>query len=238
MLAYHGDPGIKEEILIRLQWHRVHDEFVQGMYWCEHEHKGCAVGCTIHSDNHMDYERLFGIPVALAHVEDHIFEIMSVEDSKGWPIAFMEVIQPGQDLSKVAWKLLLWMYEQDSVQHIKRGIRAQEKMYEQVHDLLTTYIETREVNRCTVESLLGSIGASSNMPAHAVLDILYHTTYALDLHAVKKKREQAGYYVKNVVAAFRRLERLAYDRYHGEKIPKIIMGKLLELIREAPMGEL
>ena len=54
MLSYHNDPKIKEEILKKLEEHYELDEIVQGFYW--KNGKGCAVGCTIGSNNHAEYE--------------------------------------------------------------------------------------------------------------------------------------------------------------------------------------
>jgi hypothetical protein len=60
MLAYHNDPLIKSSILSQLRKHRTQDQIVKGRYW--EDGKGCAVGCTIHSSNHILYQKKFGIP--------------------------------------------------------------------------------------------------------------------------------------------------------------------------------
>jgi len=113
LIAYHNDQSIKDAILLQLQAHYDADQIVKGRYW--EDGRGCAVGCTIYSDNYMDYETLFGIPVALAHLEDTSFEGMPNAIAMEWPIRFMKVIQPGQDLSLVSWKFLHWLLTDVSI---------------------------------------------------------------------------------------------------------------------------
>jgi hypothetical protein len=107
MIAYHNDPFIKAEILATLEQHRLADEIVKGKYW--EGGKGCAVGCTIKSGNHAEYENQFGIPQMLAHLEDRIFEGLPNEQAKLWPERFMRAIKPGSDLSLVGWKFQHWL---------------------------------------------------------------------------------------------------------------------------------
>jgi hypothetical protein len=113
MLAYHNDPKIKTDILAQLARHRVADEIVKGRYW--EDGKGCAVGCTLHSGNHAEYETRFGIPQMLARLEDCIFEGLPVEDARQWPERFMGAIQPGADLSRVGWQFLHWLLTDETV---------------------------------------------------------------------------------------------------------------------------
>lgn len=107
MLAYFNDQQIKANILAQLERHRGADELVQGQYW--ENGKGCAVGCTIHSENHAEYETRFGIPRILAHLEDRIFEGLSDAQAQEWPILFMDAIQPGADLSMVWPRFAHWL---------------------------------------------------------------------------------------------------------------------------------
>lgn len=85
LVAYHNDQQIKSEILAQLARHRAADDLVQGHYGYWRDGKGGAVGCTIHSGNHIEYETRFGIPVATAKLEDDIFEGLSLEDARAWP---------------------------------------------------------------------------------------------------------------------------------------------------------
>jgi hypothetical protein len=113
MKAYHDNPAIKSSILDVLAEHRVADELVKGQYW--ENGKGCAVGCTVKSSDHMAYETKFGIPVMLARFEDRIFEGLPNEKAMLWPERFMSAIKPGADLSLVGWKFQWWLLTDESV---------------------------------------------------------------------------------------------------------------------------
>ncbi len=113
MLAYHNDQAIKAEILAQLQAHYHADQLIKGLYW--ENGKGCAVGCTVHSSNHADYEPRFGIPQMLARLEDYVFEGLPHEKAKEWPIRFMSAIVPGRDLSRVGWQFMHWILTDNKV---------------------------------------------------------------------------------------------------------------------------
>ena len=113
MIAYHGNQAEKDAILAQLGAHYKADEIIKGRYW--EGGKGCAVGCTIHGEDHAVYETRFGIPRALAHLEDRIFEGMDGPHSKEWPIRFMSAIRPGADLSRVVWQFLHWLLTDERV---------------------------------------------------------------------------------------------------------------------------
>jgi hypothetical protein len=108
LIAYHGRESDKAAILAELARHREADRLVQGYgYWSDG--KGCAVGCTLQSDDHMLYESRFGIPVAIALLEDAIFEGLPVDLARQWPERLMSSIRVGADLSRILWKLLHWI---------------------------------------------------------------------------------------------------------------------------------
>lgn len=48
LLSFHGKQSIKDKYIKRLKLHYKMDEIVKGKYW--ENGKGCAVGCTIHSN--------------------------------------------------------------------------------------------------------------------------------------------------------------------------------------------
>jgi len=112
MLAFEGTVT-KAAVLKQLRAHAKADEIVKGQYW--EEGKGCAVGCTIHSNQHVEYETRFGIPQALARLEDCIFEGLANGKAKVWPIRFMTAITPGTDLSCVHWQFLHWLLTDETV---------------------------------------------------------------------------------------------------------------------------
>jgi hypothetical protein len=103
--AFHGVSQIKDNLLTQLRAHYEADEIVHGVYW--QNGKGCAVGCTVHSTDHSGYEFFFGIPESLAYLEDAIFEGLPNKEAKDWPIAFMQAIPVGADLSDVTRRFFL-----------------------------------------------------------------------------------------------------------------------------------
>lgn len=114
MRAFTDTQVSKEELLTSLAKHAAMDDFVKGDYWSL-EGKGCAVGCTLHDFapgkevEHELYEKLFGIPHVLVHLEDSIFEGLDVQTSKAWPIRFAEAVPVGSDLGMVWPKFALWL---------------------------------------------------------------------------------------------------------------------------------
>lgn len=107
--------------------HAEDDELIKGKYW--QNGKGCAVGCTIHSGDHAQYEIELGIPRWLALVEDRIFEGLPDEKAKEWPTKFLSAIHIGADLEKVKAPFLIFVLESmlDKFDHgkypgVKNGI--------------------------------------------------------------------------------------------------------------------
>lgn len=99
MKAFHGDITIKEQYLARVRAHAAADEIIKGQYW--ESGRGCAVGCTIHSWDHVRYELELGISKIVARLEDKIFEGLPLGLAKTWPERFLKSIKPGADLSLV-----------------------------------------------------------------------------------------------------------------------------------------
>ena len=152
LLAYHNDPKIKEDILLQLKHHYDSDEIVKGEYW--ENGKGCAVGCTLHSSNHKEYEIRFGIPKILAYLEDGIFEKLPNELSKEWPIRFMDAINVGADLSKVWSKFSIWMLGDPEYGVI--NFSKNKKVIQYIIDLyqrsLTEEVSSAEFKKASVDS--------------------------------------------------------------------------------------
>lgn len=105
LLAYHNDPLIKAKYLMRIQKHMDADDLIRSVGW--YDEKGGAVGCTVEAYDHSKYPIELGIPEWLAHVEDTLFEGMSLEKSKTWPRDFLDAISPGDDLNRVKVPFLI-----------------------------------------------------------------------------------------------------------------------------------
>jgi hypothetical protein len=139
LIAFHGDSQIKETYLARVRGHRAADELVKGQYW--ENGKGCAVGCTIHSDDHCRYETELGIPQALARIEDSIFENLPNERAMSWPEQFLGAIQVGADLTMVSSRFLRWLLVDPRDGVVRFALSSGKAAIEQVAELFAREIE-------------------------------------------------------------------------------------------------
>jgi hypothetical protein len=136
----------KAEFVNELKKHQKMDSFVRGNYWNEADQKGCAVGCSLKSiatikdikikqfNNHAEYETHLGIPEWLARVEDTLFEGMSLDKSKTWPVDFAKAINTGADLDKVKVPFICIILEHSLVSISKARYDAVK--YPQVKDAI------------------------------------------------------------------------------------------------------
>lgn len=106
-VAFHNKKATKRKYIDRLKSHATADEIIKGRYW--EKGRGCAVGCTIHSGDHQQYETELGIPTHLAYLEDVIFERLPNGASKEWPVRFLSAVRVGADLSLVWPKFAVWL---------------------------------------------------------------------------------------------------------------------------------
>ena len=96
MLTFHGRQELKDQRIAQVRAHREADQLVKGIYW--EKGKGCAVGCTVHGNDHRAYEIELGIPAELAFLEDRIFEGLPNGQAMLWPERFLQAIPVGVDL--------------------------------------------------------------------------------------------------------------------------------------------
>lgn len=132
MLAWHNDPDLKAEALMRMKTHQVQDEFIQGSYFLPSStvmgsFKGCFHGCLT-SDKYMEREGLtrqqfynmfkvidqggwyhgqgeliWGIPRELGQLLDNAFEnFNSTEEAAMFAVESIEAMAVGADLNGVA----------------------------------------------------------------------------------------------------------------------------------------
>jgi len=156
MKAFHGKQEIKDEYIKRLQDHYDADEIVKGVYW--EDGKGCAVGCTLHSDDHKAYEVELGIPEVLARLEDSIFEGLSPKDAKEFPLNFLNAVNVGSDLSQVGDKFLHWLLVDPKHGVIKYA--TNKKVVQDVADLYERKINGETINQDVWEAARAAAVAS------------------------------------------------------------------------------
>ena len=109
MTTYHNDPKLKTDFLTEIGKHEAADAFIKGTYGrMNGAFKGCAIGCSLASLNVIrgrpinertgDHERLskeLGVPLWLAHLEDHLFEALPIEAARQGPRQLAEAIPVG-----------------------------------------------------------------------------------------------------------------------------------------------
>ena len=113
------DAQLASVVMAELQWHYEQDCIVKGKYW--ENGKGCAVGCLLKGSNHIEYEKSFGIPVMLAHLEDGMFEGLPKSDAALFPLDFMGACmtvgktrkQRMKKLNVVGWQLFHWVLTEE-----------------------------------------------------------------------------------------------------------------------------
>src|ERR1700674_3593048 len=111
LLSYLGDPAVKTKYLERVRAHARADEIVKGQYW--EDGKGCAVGCTIHSNKHDRYETELGMPAWLALLEDSLFENLPNGEAKAFPEQFLKAVPVGINLEPVKWQFCSYLMEEN-----------------------------------------------------------------------------------------------------------------------------
>ena len=142
LLAFHGKQEIKDEYIARLEEHYKADEIIKGQYW--ENGKGCAVGCTIHSNNQAAYEDELGIPTAIAELEDVIFEGLPNKESKEFPLQLLKAINVGADLSKVADKFLIKLLSRSILLCDENGKKATQTIIDLLQDRVNNIEHPKE----------------------------------------------------------------------------------------------
>jgi len=202
MLAYHNDQTIKTNILAQLQAHYDADEIVKGRYW--QNGKGCAVGCTVHSDDHADYERLFGIPQALAHLEEEIFEHLPNGDAMGWPLRFMRAIVPGADLSMAGPKFNRWVLHSialpsaGSDEAVGAAIRGTIAVLD---GLIATGTANENAWHAAFDAEYGAAYSAANRAAHAAFDAAFDAAHSAAYSAAHSAEYSAANRAANRAAS-------------------------------------
>lgn len=217
LVAFHNDEKVKEKYVARVRAHKVADEIIKGIYW--QNGKGCAVGCTIHSNNHADYETELGIPRILARLEDGIFENLPNERAKEWPEQFLDAVPVGADLCSVWPQFAVWMLidEQWGVLQFaktnktKKLILAVAKFYQEgKYAKPEHYDEIRKIRAAAADATDAAAYAAAAADAAYAADAADAAAYAAAVAAY--------------AAAARNKWRIAQA------------DKLLELLREAKCG--
>ncbi len=180
LTAFHGDSRIKARYIARVRQHFLHDQIVQGQYW--ENGKGCAVGCTLHtsSGEHWRYETELGIPRVIAYLQDRIFEGLSNEEAKEFPLAFLKAIPVGADLSRVVAIFLRWLLVDDEAGVIRFCMGGTREAVERVGALYTRMLGGETISLSEWRQARSAAAAAAAADAYAA-------AYAAAAAAARKK---------------------------------------------------
>lgn len=109
MLTFFAEPALKAAVRHRVAEHKRLDQIVQRTYWSDG--KGCFIGCSLHSNQHKDFERLLGLPTWLAYLGESIFERLARINAVEFPLALYDAIPVGADLEPAREAFLQWSLE-------------------------------------------------------------------------------------------------------------------------------
>ena len=131
LISFHGKEEVKQKYVSRMKAHIEADELVRGEIG--YNGKGCAVYCTLNRYDHACYQNELGLPEWLARLEDTLFEGMSLEKSKTFPLLFLQAINPGSKLDNVFHKFCIFVLE-DSKKNVQKQFDYVIKAIDQVID--------------------------------------------------------------------------------------------------------
>ena len=171
MKAFHNNPSIKEKYITRLQAHYQADEIIQGKYW--ENGKGCAIGCTIHSSNHKNYELELGIPKNIAYLQESIFESLPNNLAKQFPLEFLSSIKVGADLKNVKNLFTIWVLTDSKYGVLQYA--EDKKIVQDVADAISKNMVTPVSSEKWLK-LMDNANAASNASANS--DSAYYGAYS------------------------------------------------------------
>jgi hypothetical protein len=224
--AFLGQEDVKAKYLNRVSAHAEADEIIKGRYW--ENGKGCAVGCTIHGNNHAKYVTELGIPEWLARLEDTIFEGLPNGQAKGFPAAFLSAIPVGADLEPVKWHFCAFLMREniDRVLVLTIDDKLKEQVVASIRGVLALHeeaITTGKWARASAASAAWAAAESAAGAARAAAESAARAARA----AAESAAESAARAAWASAAASAAAESAAYVRYRDE---------LLRLLKEAGVG--
>jgi hypothetical protein len=227
-LSFHNDQKIKDKYIKRLEAHYKADEIIKGNYW--QNGKGCAVGCTVHSNKHDAYDTELGITWRLALIEDSLFEKLPNDQAKEFPLQFLKAMPVGVNTDNIFKKFIIWNLTDEKeglIYHIKNN-----EAIELLKEIAATYersfskeISNEEWKALARKADTAYAYASASASAYAsASDSAYAYAYAYD-SAYAYAYASASAYASAYASAL-------WQEKFDERILKM-RDKLLEFISEA-----
>jgi hypothetical protein len=231
MLSFHGSQEIKDKYVARVKAHHAADEIIKGKYW--EKGKGCAVGCTVHSDKHDAYDVELGITWRLALVEDSLFEKLPNADAREFPLQFIESMPVGVDTNIIFKKFILWNLVDEKeglIYHIK-----DKEAIVLLKEIAATYEKsfTKEIPQKKWKALEKQARSASASAAYASASVYaYASASASEAYAYASVYAYAYAYASAAYAYASASASAEWRAKYDERIIKM-RNKLIELIKEA-----
>lgn len=138
MQAFLNDQKIKEKYITRMEKHLQRGDMAKGLYW--EQGRGCAIGCTIEGFKHELYETELGVPRGVAFLEDVIFEELPNKEGGSFALRFLEVLNPGSNLSSVYARMIAWQFNNRCFGVKNIGVvRRDKELYELCKEMFGLY---------------------------------------------------------------------------------------------------
>ena len=112
LVAFDGDTALKERVLRQLT--ACHEAIYGGDGFAP-DISGYALSPGFNASGDLVYEPRFGIPQALAELQELIFKGPTHQVSVQWPERFISAINPGANFLPVPWRFLHWLMTDPSV---------------------------------------------------------------------------------------------------------------------------
>lgn len=230
LIAFHGKKGIKEKYLSRVREHRKADQLIKGSYWADG--KGCAVGCTVHSSDHLAYETELGIPSSIALLEDGLFERLPNGTAMAWPERFLSSINIGADLSAIWPRFMMWMLtdEKEGVirgvknEKVKKAIVKASDLYRKLAEGKTISLSDRGDDAIAARAAIAAIDARDVAIASVAIAAI-DARAAMDvIAAIDARVAIAAIAARAAIDEFKRLKDESYTR---------MADKLIEFLEAA-----
>jgi ribosomal protein L12E/L44/L45/RPP1/RPP2 len=212
MNAYEGIIT-KKEFVKELKTHQKADNFIRGTFFNEDTGKGCAVGCSLKSisrlknikmslSDHSRYPALLGIPEWIARLEDSIFEGMSEDMAKSWPVDFASAIKTGADLDKARIPFLLVV--------LKSSLKSLDSL-EYDEEKLTEVKKSVDQSRAAVKQMVKALKSGNSEEIVKARDAAASATAAANSAA--NYAANAAYYAADAAAHAANAERKTYNSF-------------------------
>ena len=178
MESYLNDSQLKTLAIQRLQNAIANNTLVQEkkeLYFYEHweNGKGTVIGCISAINDLEEAAKMFGIPVQLWMIQDHIFQYLEEEKAHQFALDFLEAVPVGENVD-VAWKkYFIWLLAEvdhstmDVLKHIDLAKTALDLAVNTLKRMLTEELTTEELERIVKEinAYRGIVGRAADAGA-------------------------------------------------------------------------